>query len=679
MRVPRPGRRVLERLSLTRQVALLSLLPVVVLGVILTRTVEKQLVARTIGDASQTARLIAEIGIQPRITPLELSAGLSPAGIAELGRQIQAGMVKADLARIKIWNAQRMIVYSDDHALIGATPPPSEELLNALAGRPKDAIVVTPRPYSETAPEVGLGRLVEVYVPLRFSALSAPSGVFEMYIRYAPVAASIAGDKRTILIVVAIGLALLWALLFRIVERASRRLSAQAEENYELARYDQLTGLPNRTLFHERVAACARETAEHPDDAAVLLIDLDGFTEINNTLGDRTGNQLLRNVGERLRARLGGNAFVARLGADEFAVLCTRTGGIEGALEQASAVHSSLETPLILGGVAVNVDANIGVAVGEAQEAPEAFIQRADAALMRAKAHHSRVEVHSAERDSFDASRLILLGQVRHALDHEEFVLLYQPQVDLKTGRALSAEALVRWHHPTRGMLMPGTFMPLIEQTALMSATTQWVLIRALRQMVRWRERGLDIGVSVNLSARNLVEDDLPAKIATLLREHRIEPDRLTVEVTESATMTDPERAVRLLNALRTVGVRVSIDDFGTGNASITYLNRLPATELKIDRSLVSGICESARDEAIMRSTVDLAHYLDLNAVAEGIEDAAVLERLIDMGCDAGQGYLFSKPLSAGELAAWLERQPVAAAAPTSAGVSSAASAYRSS
>ena len=523
--------------------------------------------------------------------------------------------------------------------------------------------MITPTPYTETAPEVGLGRLVEVYVPLRFSALAVPSGAFEIYLRYAPIAASIAGDKRTILIVVAIGLALLWALLFRIVERASRRLTAQAQENYELARYDQLTGLPNRTLFPERVASCTRETTARPDDAAILLIDLDGFAEINNTLGGRTGNQLLRNVGERLRARLGGDSFVARLGADEFAVLCTRTGGIEGALEQASAVHSCLETPLITGGVAVNVDANIGVAVGEAHETPEAFIQRADAALARAKAHHSRVEVHSPERDSFDPSRLILLGQVRHALEHEEFILHYQPKVDISTGRTVGAEALLRWQHPTRGILMPGTFVPLIEQTALISATTEWVITRALRQMVRWRERGLDIGVSVNLSPRNLIEDELPAKIAGLLREHRIEPERLTIEVTENATMSDPDRAVKLLHALRAVGVRVSIDDFGTGNASITYLTRLPASELKIDRSLVAGICESTRAEAILRSTVDLAHYLDLTAVAEGIEQADVLERLVDLGCDTGQGYLFARPLPASELVAWIERRPAGAGA----------------
>jgi diguanylate cyclase (GGDEF)-like protein len=658
MRVPRPARRVLARLSLTRQVAVLSLIPVLVLGAILTRVVEGQIVARSVADASQTARLIAEMGVQPRVTPLQLSAGLSPEAVAALDRQVQAGSVRRDLARIKIWNAQGTIVYSDDHALIGMAPQESDELRSALAGRPNDATVVTPAPNSETAPEVGLGRLVEVYVPLRFSALSAPSGVFEVYLRYAPIASAIASDKQTILIVVGIGLALLWALLFRIVARASRRLRAQSEENYLLARYDQLTGLPNRTLFHELVAKRARETQDRPDDVAVLLIDLDGFTEINNALGGRTGNQLLQNVGERLRARFGEDASVARLGADEFAVLCSGTGGLEGAVKRAAAVQSSLESPVTLGGVAVNVDANIGVAVGQADESPEAFIQRADAALARAKAHHSRVEVHSAERDSFDASRLILLGQVRDALDREEFVLHYQPKVELKTGRAISAEALVRWHHPTRGVLMPGTFMTLIEQTALMSATTEYVLARAMRQMVRWRERGVDIGVSVNLSARNLVEDDLPARIAQMLREHRIEADRLTVEVTESATMSDPERAVTLLSALREGGVRVSIDDFGTGNASITYLTRLPATELKIDRSLAANVCESPRAEAIMRSTIDLARYLGLTAVAEGIESAEVLERLIELGCEAGQGYLFARALLADELVAWIGRRP---------------------
>ena len=221
---------------------------------------------------------------------------------------------------------------------------------------------------------------------------------------------------------------------------------------------------------------------------------------------------------------------------------------------------------------------------------------------------------------------------------------------------------------------MPAAFIPLVEQTALISATTEYVIARALRQMVRWRERGLDVGVSVNLSARNLLEDELPAKIAGLLREHRIEPERLTVEVTESATMVDPEKAVRVLGALRAGGVGVSIDDFGTGNASLTYLTCLPASELKIDRSLVAGICESARAEAILRSVVDLAHYLGLTAVAEGIEATDVLERLVELDCDAGQGYLFARALPAGELVEWLERRPTGARAATAVGAPTSAS-----
>jgi diguanylate cyclase (GGDEF)-like protein len=663
MRLPGLARRALARLSLTRQVALLSLLPVLALGVVLAHATENELIARSVADASRTARLIARIGIQPRLSPRELSSGLSRAEVAELDKQLAARSVTKDLARIKIWNTRHTVIYSDAHALIGKTLPPSDELENALDGEPRNAAVVMPTPHSETADEVGLGRLVEVYVPLRFAAGSPPAGAFEIYLSYAPIAAAVASDQQTILLVIAIGLALLWALLYRIVARASRRLRAQARENYELARYDRLTGLPNRTLFHERVADRLRNAGATGEDVAVLLIDLDGFTQINNTLGDFTGDELLRNVGERLRARLGERTTVARLGADEFAVLCPDADGREGAIANAAAVHSSLDTPVLLGGIAVNVDANIGVAIGQAGEGAQVLIQRADAALARSKAHHSRTDVYSAERDTFDASRLILLGQVRDALDHEEFVLHYQPKVELKTGRALGAEALIRWHHPTRGLLMPSTFMPLIEQTALVSATTEYVIARALRQMVRWRERGLDIGVSVNLSARNLGDEDLPAKIAALLKEHRIEADRLTVEVTESATMSDPDCAVSVLAALRAGGVRVSIDDFGTGNASITYLTTLPATELKIDRSLVAGICECDRAEAIMHSTIDLARHLGLDVVAEGIETVGVLERLIELGCEAGQGYLFARPLLADDLVAWIARRPVQSAA----------------
>ena len=258
--------------------------------------------------------------------------------------------------------------------------------------------------------------------------------------------------------------------------------------------------------------------------------------------------------------------------------------------------------------------------------------------------------VYSPAYDCFDAARLMLLGQVRQALERGEFVLHYQPKIDLQSKRISGVEALLRWNHSEHGLLPPMKFIPLIEQTALVGPVTLHVIAEALRQLSCWRELGLRLGMSVNLSARNLIDPELPAQVEGLLQTHGIPADQLTVEVTESATLADPERAVRVLSALRAIGVAVSIDDFGTGNASIEYLARLPATEIKIDKSFVTDICEDDRAEAIVRSTIDLARHLELSVVAEGIETEAVVDRLAALGCDTGQGYVISRPLPPDQL-----------------------------
>jgi diguanylate cyclase (GGDEF)-like protein len=647
--------RLRRRLSLTQQVALLSLIPIVVLGFILTRVIENQIVAHSVSDASQSARLIANIGIQPRLSPQELRNGLTPPEVSDLDKQLRARSTTENLARIKIWNAHDTVIYSDDHALINRRLPASDDLEHALDGRPDDAQVVTPEPGGETASEVGLGKLVEVYVPLRFTAAGHPTGAFEIYLSYAPIAASLGRDERMIAFVIAIGLALLWAVLFPIVARASRRLRGQSRENYLLAHYDQLTDLPNRTLFRERLAASLRLAVAKRGDTAVLLMDLDGFKEINNTLGNTTGDLVLCEVSRRLRAQLGAETLLARIGGDEYAILCPRTDGVSGALATASTIQSALESPVLVDDVALNLEASIGIAVVDGpEERPDHLLQRADAALARAKSQRSRVELYSPEYDSFDATRLLLLGQVRLGLERDEFVLHYQPKMDLTTKRISGVEALLRWQHPEQGMLMPMSFVPLVEQTALIGPLTMNVIEQSLRQLVRWRERGLHLQVSVNLSARNLLDADLPGQLAALLHKHKVPAEQLTVEVTESATMVDPERAVTVLRTLRESGVGVSIDDFGTGNASIAYLTSLPANELKIDKSFVTDICDDSRAEAIMRSTVDLARHLDLHVVAEGIETARVMDRLLELGCDTGQGYLIARPLPAKELTAQL-------------------------
>jgi predicted signal transduction protein with EAL and GGDEF domain len=373
----------------------------------------------------------------------------------------------------------------------------------------------------------------------------------------------------------------------------------------------------------------------------------------------------LREVARRLQACLGPEALLARLGNDEYAILQPLAGGggdddeLTGAgtaaLAVAASAQAGMEAPIALDGVALNVEVSIGIAVAPAHaHDADSLLQRADMALDRARARRGRVEVYSPEYDQSGAARLALLGEVRPALERGEFVLFYQPQLDLASGRVTSVEALLRWRHPQRGMVAPLEFISLIEQTALVGPVTLHVVELALAQLAAWRAEGLEIGISVNLSARNLHEPELAQQIEALLHSHSVPAAALTVEVTESAAMADPDTAVGLLDTLRALGVGVSIDDFGSGHASIAYLAQLPASELKIDRSFVSRMCESPRDEAIVRTTIDLARHLELRVVAEGIETAAVCERLAAMGCDTGQGYLISRPAPAEELTPWL-------------------------
>ncbi|HEV3070834.1 MAG TPA: bifunctional diguanylate cyclase/phosphodiesterase [Solirubrobacteraceae bacterium] len=647
----------------------MSLIPILALGFVLARVLQAQIVTRAVADASQSAQLLARIGIQPRLTPADLRSGLSPGEVGVLDRQLSARSATRDLARIKIWNTRHVVIYSDDHTLIGHAFAPSDDLRNALAGRSGTGQVVNPSPHAETASEVGLGELVEVYVPLRFSHDAPPAGAFEIYLSYRPIAAAIARDKRTIGLLVFCGLALLWAILFRIVAGASRTLRHQARENSRLARYDDLTGLPNRTLFLEETSAVLRRERSRGGAMAVLLLDLDGFKEINDTLGHSTGDIVLCEIGRRLRA-LADLQSVARLAGDEYAVVhpCSiGPHGISQALVLASEVQASLEAPVELDGVALNVDASIGLALApQHADDLDALLRRADVALDRAKSNRSRLEVYSPEYDHFDAARLTLLGQVRPALERGEFILHYQPQADLRTGRIIGVEALLRWQHPERGLVPPLQFIPLIEQTALVGPVTMRVLDLALEQLARWRDHGIHLAMSVNLSARNLLDPELPRRVSALLGRHAVPAHRLTVEVTEGATMADPEQAVNVLRELRALGVSVSIDDFGSGHASMAYLTTLPASELKIDRSFVTDMCQSPREEAIVRATVDLARHLNLHVVAEGIETREVWDRLAELGCDTAQGYLLSRPLPPEELSAWLQERAERPSATTS-------------
>ena len=422
---------------------------------------------------------------------------------------------------------------------------------------------------------------------------------------------------------------------------------------------DQLTGLPNRALLHDRTQQAIRLAGRQGLTAALLLLDLDRFKEVNDTLGHHHGDLLLQQVAERLHATLRDSDTVARLGGDEFAVLLPQIANVQEATAVVDKLSAVIEAPFTVDGLTLDVDASIGVAAypDHGTDANQ-LLQRADVAMYAAKATHAGYTVYDPTLDQHNPRRLGLLGQLRRALAAGELVVHYQPKADVPSGRILGVEALVRWQHPEHGLLGPGEFVPLAETTGLIRPLTSYVLDAALRQCRAWLDAGHQLSVAVNLSTRCLLDLTLPDQITQLLEDTAIAPDRLLLEITESAIMTDPTRALEILNRLHTLGVQLAIDDFGTGYSSMAYLKSLPVDELKVDRSFVKHLRDNQNDAVIVRSTVDLGHNLGLRVVAEGVEDQATLKELATLGCDTVQGYFVARPMPAAELAAWLATQP---------------------
>jgi len=421
------------------------------------------------------------------------------------------------------------------------------------------------------------------------------------------------------------------------------------------ARTDSLTGLGNRRALHEHLLA--RLAVTPPQQLAILLLDLDHFKEINDTLGHHVGDEMLRQVGPRLAPVLRPEDLLVRLGGDEFAVVLTAMA--EDRPEQvAQRLLDALATPFHLDGVPLRIGASVGVALCP-QHAADAngLLQRADVAMYAAKAAGGGVRRYDPGRDQHSRERLRTVEQLRTALDTNQLTVHYQPQCDVATGAAVGVEALVRWQHPTRGLLCPDMFLPLVEQTGLMPALTSTVLTQAVRQCRQWRLDGLDIGVSVNLSASSLLDQHLPEQVAWLLTSNDLPASALTLELTENTLLADPQQCKATLVRLKELGVWLSIDDYGTGYCSLSYLQNLPVHELKLDRIFLTDL-HRTRNAAIVRSTVELAHALDLRLVAEGVEDQASLDLLRQLGCDTAQGYHLSRPLPAVAMTSWLRDRP---------------------
>jgi diguanylate cyclase (GGDEF)-like protein len=625
----------LARVSLLGRFTAMGLVVVAALGLAIGLVLKAQIERRALERAVRHAEVMAQLSVQPHLVQGDLHYPISLERMEELDTRVGERFFEdIGIQTVKLFNREGRIVYSDDRTIVGAHAFKGGNVYTALKGE------IVRNLENGTHDDGDGARTLEVYVPVRLAPWSDPAAVLEMYLSYEPVAEEIREDVLLVAVLLGGGLVLLFGALFRIVAGASRRLRQQALQ-------DALTGLPNRTLLHAR----AERVLRGDEPAAMLLIDLDRFKEVNDTLGHDYGDALLVEVAERLGGVLRRDDTLARLGGDEFAVLVAGTPDRAAVAEVAGRLQDVLRRPFALRGVAVELEASIGVAhYPEHGSTAGELLQRADVAMYDAKRGRHGVATYASERDPYSADRLGLLAELRRAIERDELLLHYQPKVSLHSGELTGVEALVRWLHPSRGLLGPDEFVPLAERTGAVADLTRWVVDRALAQQRAWREQGVDLPVAVNLAAANIVDVTLPDAVARLLERHGVPGDRLECEISEHTVMADPVRASDVLGGLRALGVRLSLDDFGTGHSSLAYLKRLPLDEVKIDRAFVAGMADDENDAVIVRSTIDLARNLGLEVVAEGVENAETMHTLAELRCDIAQGYFISRPLPAGEL-----------------------------
>jgi diguanylate cyclase (GGDEF)-like protein/PAS domain S-box-containing protein len=444
------------------------------------------------------------------------------------------------------------------------------------------------------------------------------------------------------------------AILRDITERKAQQAALE-----RLALHDALTSLPNRTLLHDRIQQALSAAARSKLSVAVLLLDLDRFKDVNDTLGHHVGDLLLTEVGPRLQQPLRDVDTVARLGGDEFAILLPGPTDLVSACRVAERLIDALKEPFSIEGLLLEVGVSIGVALyPEHGASAQELLQHADVAMYAAKRGPTSFVVYSARDDTNSVRQLTLTGQLRRAIEDDQMVLEFQPKIDTRGDRLAGVEALVRWRHPELGPIPPSEFIHSAEQTGLIRPLTLWVMNAALGQLCRWRAAGLDLGVAINLSVKSLQDPELPDVIRDLLQAARQPPERLTFEITESALMADPDAALNVLERIAAIGCKLSLDDFGTGYSSLAYLQQLPIDELKIDRSFVVAMMRDDDAAVIVRSVVSLAKGLGLSVVAEGVESADAFNALRALGCDQVQGYWCGPAIAGDLLPGWLNDSP---------------------
>jgi diguanylate cyclase (GGDEF)-like protein len=644
-----------SRFSLVAAFAAVTLVPVVALGFGLSLFLRHEISSRKLADVRQAASLVGQ-SVAAQISPYQLEHGFDGAdliSIDAIGTRLRDGGV----VRMKIWDRRGKILYSDDRALIGSTFPLEDDLRSALRGTPAADVSDLDEAENIGERDLGASKLYEVYAPLPVGSKGAIPGVLELYFPYAPLAHEIDHAVTTTYLILFGGLLVLWVSMLRLTMAISRRLRRQADENRRLALHDQLTELPNRALFLERVRDALEASRRSGGSMGVLLLDLDRFKEVNDTLGHHCGDELLNDVAQRLQSALRPTDTVARLGGDEFAVVIP--GAAEpGLVAVAGRILLALEHPFVLDGLPLDVEASVGIAIApEHGEDVETLLQRADVAMYAAKEARARYAVYDPATDDNRPERLTMIGELRRALEARELVLHYQPKARLADRAVTSVEALIRWQHPTRGFVPPDEFVPLVEHTALIRPLTSFVLDEAMRQCAEWRSEGIELSVSINVATRNVLDSNFPDEVAAALERHAVPADALEIELTETSVLADPRKAQRVMERLRAMGVKLSIDDFGRGYSSLSYLSELPIEVIKIDRSFVLGMDTNEHQAKIVQSTIHLGRSLSLEVVAEGVETSESWNRLLALGCDSAQGYFLARPLPPEQLGPWLHER----------------------
>jgi diguanylate cyclase (GGDEF)-like protein len=609
---------------------------VAVVGVVGFRGLQQLIAQRAERDAELSARLVTSLTVRRNlVTDAHGAPSFADAARADMNADVAELEQRGEISGLEVWAADGHLMYADPGHPPAEQTMPSDELTRALEGEP----------FTLQNEDEGRGLdTLEVFLPVDVRDDGTVDIVVESLLRRDPINDEITRSTRWLYGGAAVFLLLATGWLLRL---RRRHLAHQ-----HAATHDPLTGLGNRTLLNDRAESIF--SGAQDGKTALLLIDLDGFKEVNDVLGHHVGDELLVAVGHALPTGCRESDTVVRLGGDEFAVLIAALPGSSAAIETARHLLEKLREPVTIGGVTVEADASIGVALAPDHGSDLGDLLRcADVAMYQAKRQGSDIALYDPATDPHEAQQLNLLAELRRAIPNGELQLYYQPKSPV-AGPVTEVEALIRWNHPRRGVLVPASFLPLAERTSLIKPITHWVLHEAARQCAVWRAQGMTLRVAVNVSPRNLLDDDLPATVLNAAATAGIAASQLEIEITETAVMADPQRVKTIVERLHSMGVFVAIDDFGAGYTSLSYLKTLAAKSLKIDRGFITHLLNHAADEAVVRNVIHLAHDLGMSTIAEGVETPAVWAKLSELGCDEIQGYVLTPPLPADKIIEWL-------------------------